>query len=266
MQGRSRKDRAELPPVGDLEPAEVRSISLRAHSPVLCSQFILFFVIPRIDLTGLDSDRLLGKRFEERQELYEQRKKERRQAKEQKCCTFHPEINFTSEILVEADPKRSGETETERIARMSRRDEMRQQRIRQEMDAELNSKCTHRPKINEVSRSMARNYSVDDIASVERLKTNRAKMVEQAQVKEKEECTFHPQINSQVQANSHYTRDANIMEMIKEREREREEKRQQQRRDYEYEEIKGCTFQPAITQLERPPEAAVVKGSLLDLR
>ncbi len=197
--------------------------------------------------------------------MYEQRRKERQEQKRVECvreakCTFRPEINFTSEILVEADPARASETEAERIKRLSRRDAKRQEKVKQISEIEFSSKYTYHPKINETSRTLAKNCSVDELASVERLKTNRAKMLEQAQTKEKEACTFHPQINSSVQANSYYTRDADIMEKIRAHERELAEKREQQKRDAEYEEIKGCTFQPVIQSLEVPPEPAVVRG------
>ena len=37
-------------------------------------------------------------------------------------CTFKPEINVTSEIIVESDPNRGGETEQERFMRLYKKD------------------------------------------------------------------------------------------------------------------------------------------------
>jgi len=215
---------------------------------------------------GLGEDRLLSKGFNERQELYQQRKREKEEQKLTKysCeakCTFRPEINFTSEILVEADPRRGNETEEERIERLSKKDPKKQEKIKQIRENEFKSKYTYHPRINETSRTMARNHSVDDFAMLEKQKTNREKLLVVAHEKEQKECTFQPQIN-QTHTQSYYTKDADILQRIKEKEQDRLQKMEQKKRDIEYEEMKDCTFQPTIVQnvSVMQQEPAVVKG------
>ena len=65
--------------------------------------------------------------FLERQARFEQLKRDHQEQKYavETAFTFHPEIDVTSENLVEADPKRSKETELEKIKRLAQRDKKR---------------------------------------------------------------------------------------------------------------------------------------------
>ncbi len=211
-------------------------------------------------------DGLLSKGFYQRQELYEQRRREKKERQMSEFghegrCTFHPEINFTSEILVEADPKRSSETNTQRIQLLTQRDPKKQEMLKEIYNVEVKAKYTYHPQINERSKVLQRTASVDELALAERAKSNKAKLLEEAQQKQREECTFHPQINATHKIPSAYELDDKIMERIREREKSKEARRQQQARDAEYEEIKLCTFQPTIKHIDAMPEPAVVRGS-----
>jgi len=212
------------------------------------------------NLNSFGEDGLLNKGFNERQEIYKQKRKEKEKLIQYSSkCTFKPEINFNSEILIEVDPKRSCETEEERIQRLSQKNPKIEERLKQLKDQEYTSKYTYHPKINQNSRALALNKSVDSITSTDRTKTNRAKQIEMAREREQRECTFQPHINP-TSSFSYYTRNEEILEMIKERQQEKVQKTEQKKRDQEYEEMKDCTFQPVINTFIGHTESTVVKG------
>eukprot|EP00826_Nyctotherus_ovalis_P008885 TRINITY_DN12311_c0_g1_i2.p1 TRINITY_DN12311_c0_g1~~TRINITY_DN12311_c0_g1_i2.p1 ORF type:complete len:438 (-),score=151.04 TRINITY_DN12311_c0_g1_i2:188-1501(-) len=214
------------------------------------------------NLSSLREDGLLSKGFSERQELYMQKRREKEKTMQHSSaskCTFKPQINFNSEILVEVDPKRCCETEQERVQRLSQKNPKAEERIKKLKDQERALKYTYHPRINPNSRALALNRSVDSITSADRTKGSRAKQMEMAREREQRECTFQPHINS-TSSFSYYTRNEEILEMIKEKEEERVQRMEQKKRDQEYEEMKDCTFQPAITNFAGHPEPTVVKG------
>ena len=213
--------------------------------------------------TSIGEGTLLTKGFKERQEYFEKKRREKReeilkQTKDNKY-TFKPEINFTSEILMEADPKRMIETDDERIQRLSRKDPKYEEKLKKIKDIEIKSKYTYHPQINQTSRMMVMNKSIDSISIAEREKTNRERLIEEVTETKERECTFKPQINSS-NAFSYYTKKEEILGIIKEREQERIQKMEQQKRDMEYEEMKDCTFQPAIVRPMTQSESVVIKG------
>ena len=215
-------------------------------------------------LNGLSEDRLLSKGFKERQELYLQKKKEKEEQNASKYslearCTFKPAINFTSEILVEADPKRGNETDHERLHRLSKKDPKYHEQIKKIKEQEVDSKYTYHPKINENSRMMALNRSMESSKSFDKGKTNRERQLELAFEQQQQECTFQPKINSK-NVPSYYSKNEDILMVIKEKERARALKREQQKRDLEYEEMKGCTFQPAVSNYTGKAGSAVIRG------
>jgi hypothetical protein len=67
------------------------------------------------------------KDFYDRQEAfvkrqYEKREEARKKWADEERFAFRPEINATSEVIVESDPMRGGESEADRIQRLYRKD------------------------------------------------------------------------------------------------------------------------------------------------
>ena len=52
-------------------------------------------------------------------------------------CTFKPQVNFTSEIICEADPRRGTESKDEKIARLFAKDQMKRELVVHEASKEL---------------------------------------------------------------------------------------------------------------------------------
>ena len=58
-------------------------------------------------------------------------------------CSFKPEINVTSEIIVESDPKRGGETDDDKIHRLYRKDQKKQEVVREIIEKEMYEQYTY---------------------------------------------------------------------------------------------------------------------------
>jgi hypothetical protein len=56
---------------------------------------------------------------------------------EEATCTFKPEINVTSEIICEADPNRGRETDEDKIMRLYKKDQKKQEVIRENIEKEI---------------------------------------------------------------------------------------------------------------------------------
>jgi hypothetical protein len=56
---------------------------------------------------------------------------------EQSKCTFKPQINLTSEIICESDPKRGNENNMERINRLYQEDQKKKEVVREMREQEM---------------------------------------------------------------------------------------------------------------------------------
>jgi hypothetical protein len=145
------------------------------------------------------SDYYMGnkKEFFERQQAFVERQMEKKeglkaQYSQEAQCTFKPEINITSEIICEADPKRGAESEEEKVARLYAKDTMKKELIREQMAAEVYEQCTFKPAINKVSRALAREATVEELAYNPSGKQRKEQIAEEVAQKEIRECTFKP--------------------------------------------------------------------------
>ena len=76
-------------------------------------------------------------------------------------CTFKPEINLTSEIIVESDPNRGHETLEDKMARLYLRDKKKNEVIKEIKTAEVYGQLTFQPQINKVSKVLAEDQRRD---------------------------------------------------------------------------------------------------------
>lgn len=102
------------------------------------------------------------KDFYERQETfikrqYEKKEEARKKWADEERYSFKPEINATSEVIVESDPNRGAENDEDRIERLYKRDHKRQEVMRELIEKEVYAQYTYKPEINKVSKSIARN-------------------------------------------------------------------------------------------------------------
>lgn len=229
--------------------------SQRTSSIVGQIRSIQYSFMPRLhahaySTDALGEERLLGKGFEERQELYLQRSKEQKEKYANELqYSFKPQISVASKELVALDPKRAKETQEEKLSRLTQYSSKQTDKVRKEREMEIKKLFTHHPQINKSSHSLARRAANPD----------RALQIELAHLHRDNECTFHPLINSS-HMSSRYSQRGKMTVEMKERERRKAEKREQQRRDLEYEEMKACTFKPETAAAVGRREAVAVKG------
>ena len=139
--------------------------------------------------------------FEERQNQYKQREKERHNEviKEQEQKTsewFRPSISSKSaQIIQEQRPQVLLETVVMQSQRLAVRDAAALQERRRQKVAELYGAMSFVPAIDPLSRALGRSTSLEDLVHNPRggeIKERIRRKVEEAETKE---CTFHPQIN-----------------------------------------------------------------------
>lgn len=113
--------------------------------------------------------------------------------------TFKPQINMTSEIIVESDPKRGNENLDDKMIRLYMQDHKKNEVIKELKTNEVYGNYTFKPEINKVSKALAEdqrrellekgmsNYQAKD-------KFNQR---HEAYLAEKDaNCTFKPEIYS----------------------------------------------------------------------
>jgi hypothetical protein len=73
------------------------------------------------------------------QRQQEKRELARLQHSQEAQCSFRPQINLTSDIIVESDPRRGAETEEERYQRLYKKDQKRQEVVKELIEKEVYS-------------------------------------------------------------------------------------------------------------------------------
>jgi hypothetical protein len=71
---------------------------------------------------------------------------------------------MTSEIICESDPRRGAESDQEKIARMYNHQIAIRELTKERLEQELYSQYTYQPQINKISKVLAPNRSIDDLA------------------------------------------------------------------------------------------------------
>ena len=88
------------------------------------------------------------KDFHARQEAFLQKQAEQRAEKERETYekySFKPQINLTSEIICESDPKRNNENGRDRIERLYQADQQRKEVIKEMKEQEMYGQYTFQP-------------------------------------------------------------------------------------------------------------------------
>lgn len=207
-----------------------------------------------------------GKDFFERQQEFLHRQHEKREKyrnEEGKEFSFKPQINSTSGIIIEADPSRANETAEERYNRLYHKDVQKAEETRYQIEQELYGHYNYQPQINPLSRLMAADRPAAHMLDSTQNKSTLAHMIHQElDEKKRKEYTFKPKINNNYpEVKSAYANKEELKAKLEEKARERRLKGDQERKVREYQELKDCTFKPAIKELPRShQEVVVVRG------
>ena len=189
--------------------------------------------------------------FMERQEQFLRRaldKKREITHSEEEACTFQPQVNNTH---------RTRESMKEKVERWTSRDNKVQEELKEKYSAE----CNFKPQINPKSREMA---------SKPKEEKQRQSVESELKMKEEKECPFKPTLEAKKYRNVESTykgllsmkppkavfvgdeaEQENEVENVPpskfaEIQRARQEKMMRELKQKELEEMKNCTFQPAI--------------------
>ncbi len=188
------------------------------------------------------------KDFYDRQEAfikrqYEKKEEARKKWADEERFSFKPEINATSEVIVESDPNRGAENEVDKIERLYKRDHKRQEVMRELIEKEVYAQYTYKPEINKVSKSIARNATtIEELSYNPKGRQKKEYIQEQLLTQEFSECTFRPQTTKNrkyEKVPSNYTMsDCSTHEeysrKLKEKLKEKQERIAQERREREY--------------------------------
>lgn len=207
------------------------------------------------------------KNFYERQQEFLHKQHEKREAKrnqEGQEFTFKPKINSTSNIIIEADPQRAGEQDTDKYNRLYQKDYQKAEAAKEALEYELYGKFTFKPEINNLSKLMAADRTTLDLIEAAQNKSTLTHNVHSEMNMQKiKECTFQPKINKNYkEIPATYTNKEEMKAKLEEKARLRRLKHEQVMNNREYEEIKDCTFKPTINQgvPKSINEVVVVRG------
>ena len=192
--------------------------------------------------------------FLARQRMFEERKKakERQLAKQalDETTASRPKISGVSQILVASQPERAHETDAERIERLAFKDKERLDAIRGSMEKSYYKQFDFKPRINKISRMIAKGRTPEELHDDERQRAVRRQIETAAEEAFRREHTFAPDtsktaaVNKGLNVRSSLANPETASQFIQAHLRERELKREELRKSYEFEELKGCTFKP----------------------
>lgn len=114
-------------------------------------------------------------------------------------CTFKPEINLTSAIIVESDPQRGTEKNDEKYNRLYFQDAQKKEVVRELKEQELYGNMTFKPKINETSKAIVnetRHSNTDGSYSNPMAKHKFKARQEVIRQQQDQELTFQPKTHS----------------------------------------------------------------------
>jgi hypothetical protein len=213
-----------------------------------------------------------GGNFLNRQEIFQMRGETKRKMledKENRIVNAVPKITKTSKMIVEAKHSRAIETEEDKIERLAVKDKLRADALKEEIREQHYNQFNFKPRINDVSKTIARPTSQEELISNERNKKIKKNIADQLQTKFDQQYTFKPQLVSNQQiANSSKYRIVDLADPEKTKQRtdqlkaERELKLERAKAAQEYEEMKNCTFKPEISSnvAEEDDGPIVIRG------
>jgi hypothetical protein len=183
--------------------------------------------------------------FFDRQKKFIEKKEEKiKELKQNVKEEFKPKINLVSKVLAEELREERGEKSSRWETRLGdyevrkgilRRQERKVQREKQQ--------GTFRPKINAISRKVAKKKTFKELADVSQKEAKLEKKRREKLAKEMEGCSFKPQINERKGRGG---RKKAIEERIKEWEQRKQLKLEVSKQEREEAELRKCQFAPEL--------------------
>ena len=182
--------------------------------------------------------------FLERQKKYEDLKKEKlkKNKENNRDCTFTPEINSNSDLLVKCNPERLLEKNLDKYSRLYQ-DAERIKQKKEKMQNELDNKYNYTPKINELSKFIGRKPGIDELNFIQEKIDKNTKI--------EKEYDFTPQMYQNAKyknIQSNYKNDQGILDRINEEMEIKNKKIENLQKIKENDDISKYNFTPEINK------------------
>ncbi|KAL0218465.1 hypothetical protein P9112_004118 [Eukaryota sp. TZLM1-RC] len=182
--------------------------------------------------------------------------------------SFKPSIDKQSiKLLQQSNHPSVSETPEERAQRLySEQKERERKRQLKEAQAQSKIKSQQQPKISEISKLIAPNTSIDDLASLEKRQKTHELAKKKLENEVNQHCTFRPAITDHhVEGNpfSLSVNDPNILgKTVKEIQQRKEKRLERLKRMKELEEQSQCSFKPKTNRRSSvdTPRTVLVRG------
>eukprot|EP00854_Cymbomonas_tetramitiformis_P003370 gene3370-4239_t len=225
-------------------------------------------------------------RQQEQQDVTMYRKHAKQRDAVDEECKFVPQTNSSQVLHASRHVSMCHETQAEKMERLSYKDKIRKESLKENLQQQHFAQYSFEPKLNNVSRSMARSTTLGELVKDERRQKQCVKprmCVEDligdssagegdgmhdeqvlseakkaAEEAERAQCTFRPELvaKSKKLPPRPYQVDMNhadtITRRIAEYQKEKEQRLEEYRAAQQYEELEACTFSPATNKTKVP--------------
>jgi hypothetical protein len=176
--------------------------------------------------------------------------------------TFKPKINLTSDILMKTNTSRANENQQDKIDRLYKGDYEKIQNRKEQLESFYNAQYDYKPKINELSRYIGREPTIDELYAKKSININnntQANNISHSSFATNnnnkeyydEECTFKPKMYNNSKYNhiqSNYKNDDDILDRINDEVKTKNEKITGLQNDLARKDVVECKFQPEINR------------------
>lgn len=211
--------------------------------------------------------------FLNRQKLYEELKKEKKEINKSKLAfdnnnnnsksfilnnsnisnykEFHPKINTTSDVLMRADHSRAQETFDDKIYRLYKTNFEKIQKRKENLKEFYENQNTYKPKINEISKFIGRDNTINDLSKIK--ESDKVKKLKEIDSKtDNSDYTYKPKLNlnkdnyNYKHVYSNYKFDDNTYYRIEEEMKAKQLKIEEMKKTINESCLKDNTFKPVL--------------------
>ncbi|KAK3275755.1 hypothetical protein CYMTET_16127 [Cymbomonas tetramitiformis] len=197
-------------------------------------------------------------RQQEQQDVTMYRKHAKQRDAVDEECKFVPQTNSSQVLHASRHVSMCHETQAEKMERLSYKDKIRKESLKENLQQQHFAQYSFEPKLNNVSRSMARSTTLGELVKDERRQKVLSEAKKAAEEAERAQCTFRPELvaKSKKLPPRPYQVDMNhadtITRRIAEYQKEKEQRLEEYRAAQQYEELEACTFSPATNKTKVP--------------
>ena len=206
---------------------------------------------PKIEKTILKDE--IEENFLERQNIFLEKKNLLQKIKQDELflqkCTFEPKINFRSKILILK--KRENLIKKNNLDFLYEIPIKKKKIFLEEIKKKEEKKFSFKPKINSISKIIAKKKTIEELNDNSKKKKNLEKMRKLKIKKELINCTFKPKINKNYKKIISFYEKKIFENSINFFQEQKNLKKNIFEKEKEFSEIKNCTFKPKICKKKK---------------